>query len=621
MADAECRSYPLHPADPQGPLFVPARMVNEVLYCERLMYLEWVQGEFADNAFTLEGRAVHRRTDRPGPPLRLAATSNADTATGGGQAPQGAEDERPSEEAEERPYVARATWLSSERLGLAAKIDIVEVEGGSVVPIEYKRGKRPEVPEGAYLSERAQLCAQVLLLREHGFHCDEAAIYFAGDRQRVAIEINDGLIETTLRAVRRARELAVNGRLPPPLADSPKCVGCSLSGICLPDEVNLLRRIESPPDGEANRATGQANPASAGEPSLEGTAAEVPAEIRRLHPARDDLVPLYVQEQGAYIRLDGDCLRVCRRDKTEVEARIPNISQLAVFGNVQISTQALRSLLERGVPVSFFTYGGWYLGRAIGLDSKNVQLRLAQYAGVTMPSFCLGLARSFVASKILNCRTLLRRNHRDPDLAVLGQLGRLARRASAAQSISELLGIEGTAARLYFGAFGGMLKETGDRTGEFDFDGRNRRPPRDPVNALLSFCYALLTKDVTVALSAVGLDPLLGFYHQPRFGRPGLALDLMEEFRPLLADSTVLTAINTATIQSDDFVSAAGGVALKPEGRRRLILAYERRMDQLVTHPLFGYRVSYRRLLEVQARLLSRVLLGELAAYPSFRTR
>jgi CRISPR-associated protein Cas1 len=166
-----------------------------------------------------------------------------------------------------------------------------------------------------------------------------------------------------------------------------------------------------------------------------------------------------------------------------------------------------------------------------------------------------------------------------------------------------------------------MLKESANRAGEFDLDGRNRRPPRDPVNALLSFCYALLTKDLTVALGAVGLDPLLGFYHQPRFGRPGLALDLMEEFRPLLADSTVLTAINTGTIRIGDFISAAGGVALKSDARRRLILAYERRMDQLVTHPLFGYRISYRRLLEVQARLLSRVLLGELPAYPSFRTR
>jgi CRISPR-associated protein Cas1 len=165
-----------------------------------------------------------------------------------------------------------------------------------------------------------------------------------------------------------------------------------------------------------------------------------------------------------------------------------------------------------------------------------------------------------------------------------------------------------------------MLR-TDDERGTFDLDGRNRRPPRDPVNALLSLCYALLTKDIAVTLANVGLDPLVGFYHQPRFGRPGLALDLMEELRPLIGDSVVITAINTGAVRRTDFLVYAGGVALEPAGRRRLIQTYERRMDQLVTHPLFGYRLTYRRLLEVQGRLLARVLLGELAHYPSFRTR
>ena len=149
----------------------------------------------------------------------------------------------------------------------------------------------------------------------------------------------------------------------------------------------------------------------------------------------------------------------------------------------------------------------------------------------------------------------------------------------------------------------------------------NRRPPRDPINALLSFSYALLTKDFTVTLARVGLDPLLGFYHQPRFGRAALALDLMEEFRPIVADSVVVTAINNGEIQPDDFAVTPVAAALKPGARKRLILAYERRMDQLVTHPVFGYRISYRRVLEVQARLLGRMLLGEVEEYPAFRTR
>jgi CRISPR-associated protein Cas1 len=155
----------------------------------------------------------------------------------------------------------------------------------------------------------------------------------------------------------------------------------------------------------------------------------------------------------------------------------------------------------------------------------------------------------------------------------------------------------------------------------FDLDGRNRRPPRDPVNALLSFCYSLLTKELALATRTAGLDGMLGFYHQPHFGRPSLALDLMEEFRPVIADSVVISAINTGVVQQDDFVRAAGSVSLKQEARKRLIFAFERRMDQLVTHPVFDYRISYRRVLEVQARLLGRVILGELPLYPEFRIR
>jgi CRISPR-associated protein Cas1 len=191
---------------------------------------------------------------------------------------------------------------------------------------------------------------------------------------------------------------------------------------------------------------------------------------------------------------------------------------------------------------------------------------------------------------------------------------------------TELLGIEGNAARIYFGEFAGMIKTEEDDTAaveqfRFDFAGRNRRPPRDAVNALLSLAYSLLGKDLTIACYAVGFDPYLGFYHQPRFGRPALALDLMEPFRPLIADSAVLSAINTRMVTPRDFVQAGPGVALTANGRKGFFRAYELRMDTLVTHPLFEYRVSYRRLLEIQARLLARVLEGEIAEYPVFVTR
>jgi CRISPR-associated protein Cas1 len=626
--DARAKPLPRRlPLVSSAPDLVPARMVNETLYCERLLYLEWAQGEFADNAFTVEGRAVHHRADQPGgklpaPPSPAAHGENAagvpSDETGGATG------------SETRAYEARTLWLTSERIGITAKIDVVEGDAeGRVVPIEYKRGKAPDLPEGAYLPERAQLCAQVLLLREHGYQCDHGDIYFAGSRKRVTIAVDDALVATTLAAVARARQLTEITEAPPPLVDSPKCNGCSLVGICLPDEINLLRRLEGESvddvPGAVEVAVAPAEEESGPDPWGLGTQPERSTRaLRRLHPASDDKVPLYVQDQGARVGLDGDCLVVRGRPgatRATVTARLPNTSHVALYGNVQVSAQAMRALLERGIAVSFLSYGGWYYGRATGIESKNVELRLAQHRAAADPAFCLRIARGLVASKARNSRTLLRRNHVTPPLLVLAELEQLARKAEGAQALEALLGLEGTAARSYFGAFTGMLKGEAALSGAFDLGGRNRRPPRDPVNALLSFVYSLLTKDFALALSAVGLDPLLGFYHQPRFGRPALALDLMEEFRPLVADSVVIGAVNGGSFGHEDFQSHPSGVSMRPAARRRLLLAYERRMEQLIAHPVFGYRISYRRVLEVQARLLARCLLGEIDEYPAFRTR
>lgn len=605
---ARPKTLPGLPVSGDAPDVVPARMVNEVLYCERLMYLEWAQKEFADNHFTVEGRAVHRRADRSGK---------------GPPPPEPQEEDLPVvDPAEGAPWTARSVWLTSERLGLTAKIDVVEGEGAEAVPVEYKRGKSPDVPEGVWLPERAQVCAHALLLREHGYRCDRGWIWFAKDRRRVEVHIDHDLVTRTLQAVQRARELVGRARLPPPLESSPKCAGCSLSGICLPDEIEALRRIEArtPPDFEGVGDHDELRDALDTDPWGLAAEAEEALPPRQLQPARDDRLPVYVQGQGGRVGLKGETLLITRRDSSHVEARLPNTSQVSVFGHVQVSTQALRELLARGIPLSFFSAGGWYLGRASGFDSNNVELRMAQHAAAADPKVCLHLARAFVASKILNSRTLLRRNHRDADPVALGELKRLARSAREAASIPSLLGIEGTAARLYFSHFSGMLKGPAAAT-SFDLGGRNRRPPKDPLNAMLSLAYALLAKDYTNTLAVVGLDPLLGFYHRPRFGRPALALDLMEELRPVIADSTVITSINNGVIGPDDFNVSHVGCAFRSHARRRFIQAYERRMDQLVAHPLFGYRISYRRLLEVQARLLGRVLLGEVRDYPEVRPR
>ncbi len=569
------RAKHLPPRVPSGvdPLLVPARILNEVVYCVRLAYLEWVQGEFAHNEFTLDGIYTHSRVNAERGELRSPEQAIVD--------------------GDEKPNVVRSVWVSSPTLGISAKADLVEENEQGVVPIEYKRGHAPD--DGPYLPERVQVAAQVMALRDLGYRVPHGVLYYARSKRRVTVEVDSALEARVHEAVALARRLPLLEEPPPPLDDSPKCNGCSLVGICLPDETNFLRAQEST-DGASH-----------------------PAELRRLHPARDDRIPVYVQEHGAYVGIDGEEFVVKRRDGSRVRARIPNTSQISLFGNVQISTQALKRAFDRHIPVSFHTGGGFFVGRTQTFDSKNVELRLTQYRATIDPQASVQISRALVEGKIRNRRTLLRRNQVEDDATTLFELKQAARKARACDNLGSLLGIEGSAARAYFRGFAKLLKN--DEHGTFDFEQRNRRPPRDPVNALLSFGYALLTKDATLAVTSVGLDALLGFYHQPHFGRPSLALDLMEEFRPLVVDSIVLTLINTRSMSRDDFLVHPHGTALTPQGRAAFLLAYERRMDQLVTHPRFGYPISYRRVLEVQARLMTRVLLGELKTYPSFVTR
>ncbi len=548
--------------------FLPVRMLNEFTYCPRLFYLEWVQGEFADNAYTVEGRGAHRRVD-------------------------GKAGKLPRQE-EERPFEARSVSLSSSQLGLSAKIDMVEGAGREAIPVDYKRGSAPDTPERSYEPERVQLCAYGLLLREHGYTSEHGVLYFAQSKERVEVPFTEALVARTLELREQAQRVARSGSIPPPLQASRKCLGCSLHGICLPDEVNLLKE--------------------------QGASAEKKAP-RRLVAARDDAQPLYVQEQGAFIGVNGEVLEVRGKERELLaEARLFELSQLVVLGNVQVSTQALRELCDRSIPVCWMSYGGWLAGLTEGLGHKNIELRRAQFRAAEDPKRALALARRFVFAKVSNCRTLLRRNHPEPGESTLKEMLGQLQAATEAVDLPSLLGVEGNAARLYFQAFPGLLRGAKEGLG-FDFTTRSRRPPKDPVNALLSLAYSLLAKDVCVISRAVGLDPFLGFYHQPRYGRPALALDLMEEFRPLIADSVVLTAVNTGVVTPEDFQRHPVGVTLKPEARKRFVRAYERRMDEMVTHPVFGYRISYRRVLEVQSRLLARHLLGELPEYPGFRTR
>ncbi len=553
----------------EQPELLPARTLCEYAFCPRAGYIEWVQYDNADNFITLDGTYKHRRV-------------------------HGREDELPSLDAanDSAPKIARSVLLSSKRLGFIAIIDLVELTEDLAVPVEYKRSKKPDNPEGAWEPVRVQLCVQGLLLRENGYSCDHGYIYYIDSKERVRIPLEESLIKRTLALSAEFRRITEAAEIPPPLENSPKCNGCSLAPICLPDEVGLLKER-----GLSHRF-----------------------EPRRLVPARDDAMPVYVQVQGGYVGKSGDTLSIKEKGKKVAEAKLFETSQLVIMGNAQVTTQALQELMRRGIPVIYMSTGGWFYGMALGPMNRNIDLRLHQYEAVRNAESALILSRQFITGKIRNCRTLLRRNARGEISKELAELMAAAKKAATAENQNTLLGIEGNAARIYFREFSRMIKKESMENG-FTFQTRNRRPPKDPVNALLSLSYSLLAKDLTVMCTAAGLDPFLGLFHKPRYGRPSLALDLMEEFRPLIADSVTLNAINNGIVTSKDFVYGGTGVNLKPGARRKFIMAYERRMDQLIRHPLFGYQISYRRVLDVQARLLGRFVSGELPEYPIFLTR
>jgi CRISPR-associated protein Cas1 len=552
------------------PETVPARMVNEFVYCPRLFFLKWVQGRFATSDDVEEGLYVHRVVDEPG-----------------GDLPD-PDEISPEQFAGRR---SRSFWLTSENLGVSAKIDVVEVgDDGTVTPVDYKKGE-PDRRGKPWPADEVQSVLQALLLREARYRVDQAEIYYASTRHRVVIPVDDTRLDETRDLLARLWRTAAADTAPPPLIDSPKCPRCSLVGICLPDEVNTLR---------ARQRAG--------------------TRPRGVLAADPDSRPVYVMEQGAVVGVRRGRLEVVKERETLGSDRLIDISQVCLYGNVTVTPQVMRELFARETPVCWFGYGGWFSGMAEGLPSKHVELRRAQY---TAPAAQLvTVAGQMIEGKIRNSRTLLRRNTRQPDDRTVEQLAGLAKSASTAPGYPALLGLEGTAARLYFARFTTMLSPPTELdVAAFDTSGRARRPPPDPVNALLSFVYALLVKDLTVALTVVGLDPYLGVYHRPRYGRPALALDLAEEFRPLIADSTVIQLVNNGEIRPSHFTRRAGGCQLDRDGRRAVLSSYERRMAHEIKHPVFGYRVNYRRVLDVQARLLAAHLTGEIPTYTPFTTR
>ncbi len=331
------------------------------------------------------------------------------------------------------------------------------------------------------------------------------------------------------------------------------------------------------------------------------------------------MATMYVTEQGARLEKAYRRLLVSKHDEVLLAVPVGRLSEVVLVGRVGATTPALLMLLDAGIPLSFVTRAGKLRGRLTPPRAKNLPLRHAQYDRARDPTFCLAVARAIVDGKLRNSLALayrIRRSHPEIAAAWPARIEEAIAGVAKAEDMDTLRGVEGSAAKAYFSVFRDALRE------EMTFVRRTRRPPRDPANALLSFGYTLLNQNLITACEVVGLDPYDGFFHADKYGRPALALDLVEEFRGPVVDSVVRLVINKRVIGPQDFVQGReGGIRLKYRALRKFLRQYSRRLNTEIIHPYYERRLTYQRIFEVQARLLAKTIQGELDSYRPFRIR
>ncbi len=566
----------------------PARNVAEHAYCPRLFYFMQVEGIFLPSSDTEKGVAVHRRVDKPS----AAPENDGEDANDSG-----------------RPRVVRSLALTSHTLELTAKLDLAEISGQVAVPVEYRKGRSkratmappPDDPgeaedpplsrAEAWPTDRVQVGLQAVLLEEAGYTVMEAVIYYAEEKLRLEVAVDAALRAEALATLEAAKECAKGSR-PLPLVNDPRCVRCSLQPICLPDEVNLQRA-----------------PMSADE-----------LTPRKIWPPRDDGIHIVAQQSGTKIGVIGMTLKVSDKNGETVKTiPLANMESLSLLGSVQMTTQSIHALADRGIPIAFLSAAGRMVAVIDPMDSVSAEVRRSQIRKLDRSEVCLELARALVAAKILNQRTLLMRNHGSLPANVTADLAKEAERATSAESLDAVRGHEGQAAAIYFAHFAGMFK--GELAAEFDANGRKRRPPPDPINSCISLGYSMLTHECVAALRVARLDPSIGGFHISKLGRPALALDLMEPFRPLIADSVAIAAFNRGELTDGHFLRTAAGCMLTDAGRKAFFGVYGRRMETEVRHPVFDYRLSYRRMIVLHARMVSAWLMEETPSLAFLTTR
>jgi CRISPR-associated protein Cas1 len=533
--------------------------LHALAYCERLFYLEEVEEiRIADEA-VYAGRRLHEE---------LAA--------------------------DEGEIVSLV--LESATIGIRGKVDCLRRRDGRLIPYEHKRGRSAKGGDGpqAWPSDRLQVCAYTMLLEEHtGTPIEEARVRYHADNATVRVPVDAAAREEVHRAVARARELSQSVERPPVTENDRLCLRCSLAPVCLPEEERLAKNEHWEPV--------------------------------RLFPQDHERQTVHVTTQGARIGRAGETLTVTDTDGHKQVFPIREVGEVVVHGYAQVTTQAIHLCASQEVGLHWITTGGRYIG-GLAAGASPVQRRIRQFEALRDPGLAFRLARRLAIARASSQLGFLLRASRGKERAASGiedavqGIRNALRAASYAEGIDSLRGHEGDAGRHYFSGLPVLLREDLDE--RFHFHGRNRRPPQDRLNALLSFGYALLYRDVLQAILAVGLEPAFGFFHRPRSAAHPLALDLMELFRVPLWDMPLVASVNRMQWDAEeDFTCAGRQVWLSDSGRKKAIEVYERRKEDRWKHPITGYSLSYARLIELEARLLEKEWAGEPGLFARMRLR
>lgn len=535
-----------------------AMALHALAYCERLFYLEEVERIRIADDRVYAGRRLHESLEEDG---------------------------------EWSQHV-----LENAELGLRGKVDALRRRDGRLIPYEHKRGHPLHQEEGpsAWPSDRLQLGAYAVLLEEAlREEIPEGRVRYHAENTLVRLPIDAKLREEVRAAVHRAEELRRRTERPPITDNERLCVRCSLAPVCLPEET---RKSQDPK-----------------------------REAIRLFPGDDDRQPLHVLGHGTRVGRRGYELKLEPLEGEITTEPIRRIRSVTLHGYSSMSAQALDLCARQGVTVHWFRPGGQYVGSFSGEDAA-VQRRIRQYEALRQTGLRIRLARLLVASKAEQQLRFVLRSSRGRDRTSLGLDDSIKEMRTGISSISRatdtktLLGLEGWVAKAYFSALPKLVVERVPF--EMHPKGRSRRPPKDPFNALLSFGYGMLLREVVQSIRSVGLDGAFGFYHQPRSSAPPLALDLMELFRVTCVDMPVLAAVNRGHFDLEKHFEQAGEQFwLTKDGRRKAIGLFEQRLAERWRHPVLKYSLSYRRAIELEVRLLEKEWSGEAGLFARMRLR